>query len=395
MMKEKRRLLKDIVAFVLLICLTLGVSTTAFAANSKVSSIRIDVDNNGDTKYPTISVDSSKYSITDYGSWNKKEENLKAGDKITCTIVIEPQEGYEIRLSNGKSSIKVRGTGASLASYSRNGSKYNIKINYIVGGQLEEPEEAYWDEDEPWIARVSKVAYADEYEFQLMRNDKKVASAKTKKRSYNFAEELAKKSNAEKDGIAFRVRAICDDDDIDKSEWNYSEELDDDDWNEIWYHCKNNDIKWKESSSDSSSSSGGPGVSWNNDDVPSAGSNTPGYWFGTTGNWWFYNSDGTLAKGWIVYENRWYYINSNGKMALGWVKVGDKWYYLNNGVDSSVKEGVALTGMHKINGYTYFFYKRSGTSARGYAYSQCEMATDMTIKIDGKNYYFDSNGRMR
>ncbi|CTJ62186.1 hypothetical protein ERS043941_00145, partial [Streptococcus pneumoniae] len=36
--------------------------------------------------------------------------------------------------------------------------------------------------------------------------------------------------------------------------------------------------------------------------------------------WYFYNTDGSMATGWLQNNGSWYYLNANGSMATGWVK---------------------------------------------------------------------------
>ena len=57
------------------------------------------------------------------------------------------------------------------------------------------------------------------------------------------------------------------------------------------------------------------------------------YYFDTymmvNGSWYYLDSDGKMATGWLNLNGSWYYLASGGKMATGWLKLGNTWYYLN------------------------------------------------------------------
>ncbi|MGB4647584.1 MAG: hypothetical protein WBH82_08555 [Arcanobacterium sp.] len=35
-------------------------------------------------------------------------------------------------------------------------------------------------------------------------------------------------------------------------------------------------------------------------------------WLSTGGNWYYFNSSGTMATGWLLIGGTWYYFNSSG-----------------------------------------------------------------------------------
>ncbi|NIB82803.1 N-acetylmuramoyl-L-alanine amidase family protein [Streptococcus pseudopneumoniae] len=62
------------------------------------------------------------------------------------------------------------------------------------------------------------------------------------------------------------------------------------------------------------------------------------------GSWYYLNSNGSMATGWLLYNDSWYYLNSNGDMKVcQWFQVSGKWYY----VDASGMLAVNTT----VNGY--------------------------------------------
>ena len=45
----------------------------------------------------------------------------------------------------------------------------------------------------------------------------------------------------------------------------------------------------------------------------------------------YYDTDGSLHKGWINTSDGYYYMDlSTGVMSIGWKKINDKWYYFNS-----------------------------------------------------------------
>lgn len=108
------------------------------------------------------------------------------------------------------------------------------------------------------------------------------------------------------------------------------------------------------------------------------------YFFGTktgrmlTSSWvkekkkyYYYGEDGVLAK------NQWvgrYYVGATGARVAGTWK-GKR--YLG-------KDGKALSGLHQLGDYTYYFDKKT-----------YEKVTNTTLTVDGVTYQFDSKGRSK
>lgn len=153
------------------------------------------------------------------------------------------------------------------------------------------------------------------------------------------------------------------------------------------------------------------------------------------GNWYYYNSDGTLATGWIKPDNNWYYLYSDGQMATGWSFLDGVWYYFNPSGDMKTgwllkngswyfmqNSGAMVTGYQNINGQTYYltesgamktgwlldnnqwlYFDSDGAMLKGwirpngtywyYLHNNGVMATGL-LKVNQKAYYLYSTGEM-
>lgn len=104
--------------------------------------------------------------------------------------------------------------------------------------------------------------------------------------------------------------------------------------------------------------------------------------------YYFTNTKGTKATGWVKDKSKWYLGNSKGKLVSGWKKLSGKWYYLD---PSSY---AMKTGWQKIDGSWYYLYD-SGAMAAGtwvgdyYLRSNGKMATNTWIG----NYWVNGSGK--
>ena len=114
-------------------------------------------------------------------------------------------------------------------------------------------------------------------------------------------------------------------------------------------------------------------------------------WFLDDGVWYYYNTDGTLATGW-VYDGAWYYMDANGVMLTGWVYDG-AWYYMNS-------SGVMQTGW--LYDGAWYYLTSSGAMATGWVndggtwYYMNGSGAMMTgwVNDGGTWYYMNSSGAM-
>lgn len=384
---------KRLFSFIIVVIAVMCMSTVAFAAD--VYEIRLRVTNGGDLELPEINSRSSRYEVTEV-DWSK-EDDLKAGDRITAEVTVSPTDGNEIYIDS-KNDIDISGPRAEFISYRRDGYDFKIKIRYTVKGELETPEDAYWDDDDPWIARCTKVSNADDYEFVLYDGGRRVHKEVTSRNYFNFAKYLAQRGVYEEDEVYFKVRALSDDND----ESDYIESSEFYDWYELWYYCKDKNIEVN--GSDSHVVGHGQFVlnGWVQDisgtwSYYQNNSRLTG-WQYVNDRWYYLDAGGIMKTGWIILNNKWYYLNADGAMATGWLYLNYKWYwadqsgeivlndwrYINQNWYYFNSSGEAVKGWNWINNAMYYFYP-----TKMGAHPECSMAYN--TYIDG--YYVNVEGK--
>lgn len=91
-----------------------------------------------------------------------------------------------------------------------------------------------------------------------------------------------------------------------------------------------------------------------------------------TGNWYYFDNNGSKLTGWQKIKGKWYYLNSNGIKQVEWQKIDDKWYYLG-------RDGAMATSWKQLKGKWYWL-RSNGSMASGYQ------------QVNGKWSYFATNG---
>ena len=156
-------------------------------------------------------------------------------------------------------------------------------------------------------------------------------------------------------------------------------------------------------------------------------------------NWYYYNEDGELHKGWLILPAGKYYLGLDGVMKKGWYEESGKKYYFNEYGAAVVgqtieidgkeykfdKDGVLIksiiTGWYHDDNYNWYYYNEDGELHKGwlilpagkyylgsdgvmkkgwyeesgkkYYFNEYGAAVvGQTIEIDGEQYTFDKNG---
>ncbi len=117
-------------------------------------------------------------------------------------------------------------------------------------------------------------------------------------------------------------------------------------------------------------------------------------WVNTNGNYYYYDSNGNMLKGWAQINDEWYYFGPNyGSMQTGLITIDNQLYYFNsNGIMQTgptvLPDGQVYTfseagpmtasiGWQLVNG-KYYYFETNSTIATGWR------------KVDG--YYVNSSG---
>lgn len=109
-------------------------------------------------------------------------------------------------------------------------------------------------------------------------------------------------------------------------------------------------------------------------------------------SYYYLNSDGLKATGWLKDNEKWYLLDKDGIMLTGWQYVDGKWYVL----DSS---GAMKTGLYKEAGTTQSTNSTNNTTGANtentyYLNDNGTMQTGWGL-INGKWYYFNTSGQMQ
>lgn len=121
-------------------------------------------------------------------------------------------------------------------------------------------------------------------------------------------------------------------------------------------------------------------------------STSEGSWSYINGSWYYYNSDGSMHKGWLLLED-WYYLREDGTMAQGREVVDGIEYHFND-------SGRIQRNWQFVNGAWRYFI--DGQMQRGwllledwyYLKSDGAIAQGREV-VDGIEYYFNDSGRMQ
>ena len=102
---------------------------------------------------------------------------------------------------------------------------------------------------------------------------------------------------------------------------------------------------------------------------------------GIENTYYFDATNGNMKTGWQLIGGEWYLFNASGEQLFGWQKMGGAWYYLD-----ATQNGMMLKGFQDLewNGETatYYFNKLNGNMQTGW------------ILVDGNWYFAYTNGTL-
>lgn len=72
-----------------------------------------------------------------------------------------------------------------------------------------------------------------------------------------------------------------------------------------------------------------------------------------TGDWYYFNTQGSVVTGWLADKDEWYYLKEDGKMQVGWISADNTLYCTNN-------DGKLITGWNP-QGSDWYYHNGSGS----------------------------------
>lgn len=366
---------KRILIPVLAAVTALSLSVPAYAADQKISTVKLKVeigeepeagDDVDDNPGVSISTGGDKCEIGDAPEYyDTNDDEWERGEIPVIRLELDAKEGWKFTSST---KVSVSGFHSELKSKSVKDSGKTLRV-YIklrkVGGPLDDVEDLEWSGK---TAKWDDVDGANKYEVKLYRNGSSVTTITTNSERFDFYPYMTKSGD-----YTFKVRAISTSDG-EKSEW--SDESDE-------YYISSSEVykgappttnDYTNSSSTSGTSGSGP--------VSSAQSTG---WVQDNLGWTFWQNGQALRNTWLYVDNNWFYLGDNYYMMTGWIHVDNNWFYLNPVSDGT--KGAMKTGLQNINGAIYYLNPVSdGTKGA--------MKTGYQL-INGNYYFFDtSNGTM-
>ena len=146
--------------------------------------------------------------------------------------------------------------------------------------------------------------------------------------------------------------------------------------------------------------------------------NRRGWYHDSNYNWYYYNENGELYRGWLILPEGKYYLGSDGIMKKGWYEESGKKYYFNEYGAAVVgqtieidgkeykfdKDGVLIkniiTGWYHDDNYNWYYYNEDGKLHKGWLIlpeGKYYLGLDGIMKKgwyeeSGKKYYFNEYG---
>lgn len=338
-----KRLLKHVVMMTLLLSMLCGMTSTAFAA-TRISSVTIKVEKDGDNYYPALSLTTSNCTITEQSEWEDLN-NLGNYERVRKYITIKANEGYEFSSQPTSKLTGNRKSNTMIQVTKLSSTEVRVRITYKIL-EVSEPDDAYWDRYNIGTARVAKVYGAKKYRFKLYVDGYVEKNVTTKETDYDFSKTL-KKDDVYNCDVYFEVCAIFDGDN--ESEYAQSDEFED--WRKLDKYSDNNNNSspsYPSYPSKPGTSSGSNSCIWPNGvGLPE----TPGMWEMING-YWYFKQNGQYLTGWIVYKGQWYYLATKydtspsgrafpkGAAYSGtWVAYNNNWYYFYSAGQDGHLEG--------------------------------------------------------
>ena len=117
-------------------------------------------------------------------------------------------------------------------------------------------------------------------------------------------------------------------------------------------------------------------------------------WQLADGGWYYFGNNGVMRKGWQSIDGSWYYLGDSGVMKTGWQYIGGQWYYFRSNGTMTSNEYIEGCWLNKYGTWTYKAKAKWLRDTKGWFYMDSAgwYAKDCTLKVDGKDYKFNTAG---
>jgi len=331
----KKTNLKNILALLLMLVMVVtSMSVTAYAAeeSNQVGNINVRINGNNSTAhYPDIFIDNSHVHATSF-DWSMSEKDYKnASDKDTLKLTIElrPASGYYFG-NKTYATCEDDYTAFSFDIDSRTEAelRIEIKVSKVRKGSNDSSQgsgipltraldrvqiSSYGDTSIKW----KSVPHADDYQIKVysVYDGAFLYEDWTSGTSYKISTIKNNiSSDYQKHQVYMEIVATSDD------KYFYNSGITQ---TEMFWVTKNNHHDYYHYYD---------GTGWvslgnNNWAFLESGKRVVG-WKEIEGLWYYFNSEGVMHKGWLLYNNSWYYLADTGRMYHSeWAKIQNEYYY--------------------------------------------------------------------
>lgn len=341
----------------------LGSAYTVYASTT-ITNLGVRVVSNYDSEEgavlePTVTVSGSGFDTEDV-SWSKAVDKWNPGSRVTGTIYLTPQEGWNFFTSYSTNSSnagykRISISGADLVSAKRDNEdgSLTIKFNYYPVIQLGVTEKAGWSDATKTKAVWKKVPYATAYQLRLYTGDDSYERTLTLEgTSVDLSQYITKEAN-----YFYEVRATSKDSSDSK------------------YRKSGEYVTSTDNFIENLGEVGGRWQTFNEGAkyTDEQGIQAANGWRYILGFWYYFDENGYAATGWRNIDGKWYYMNAEYKMLTGWLNIGDNWYY----TDTS---GAMVIGWYQTSPNDRYYFYEDGRMA-------------VSTVIDG--YVLNESGKMQ
>ena len=339
---------------VAVLLLTLGNAALAYG-DTAISEIKVTFQNQYEKSgkellEPVISAGAGGYTVESI-SWSTPRTEWKPGERVTASIWLAPEEGYQFSYYYAKEKIML--SGAKCMTYWKEPSgRLFIKVTYAPVIQLGQTGQAGWSGSSKTRAVWEAVPYATAYQLKLYQGTGEYITTLTLRGT--SVELGAYLTNA--DSYYYEVRATSKDSE------------------DAAYRRAGEYVTSMNTSADEKEKAGG----WQqNEDgmryTDETGTEAAGGWRYIQGVWYYFDEDGYAATGWRELNGIWYYMDAEGKMITGWLTLENQTYYLDS-------TGAMITGWYQMSPSVWYYFEEDGRMARN-------------VEIDG--YFLGSDGKLQ